>query len=177
MKVIQMERNELLRERKRIEARVTRNLMRTNAIIFTLPKTANGMILSFSPFNINSSTNSFVKSESRWKYSHISNRLHTFKDERNKLEEEIRKYINFKEKDYIHTILSKFIYYEFSVRYCIQNKLPIISKHNHNKMKKLINKWKELSKNMHYKPTKQEKRKLKKLVRAERNDVIKRIKR
>lgn len=177
MKVIQMERSELLRERKRIEARVTRNLMRTNAIIFTLPKTANGMILSFSPFNINSSTNSFVKSESRWKYSHISNRLHTFKDERNKLEEEIRKYINFKEKDYIHTILSKFIYYEFSVRYCIKNKLPIISKHNHNKMKKLINKWKELSKNMHYKPTKQEKRKLKKLVRAERNDVIKRIKR
>lgn len=177
MKVIQMERNELLRERKRIEARVTRNLMRTNAIIFTLPKTANGMILSFSPFNINSSTNSFVKSESRWKYSHISNRLHTFKDKRNKLEEEIRKYINFKEKDYIHTILSKFIYYEFSVRYCIKNKLPIISKHNHNKMKKLINKWKELSKNMHYKPTKQEKRKLKKLVRAERNDVIKRIKR
>ena len=177
MKVIQMERNELLRERKRIEARVTRNLMRTNAIIFTLPKTANGMILSFSPFNINSSTNSFVKSESRWKYSHISNRLHTFKDERNRLEEEIRTYINFKEKDYIHTILSKFIYYDFSVRYCIKNKLPIISKHNHNKMKKLINKWKELSKNMHYKPTKQEKRKLKKLVRAERKDVINRIKR
>ena len=90
MKIIEMEREDLLRERKRIEARVTRNLLRTNATIFTLPKTNYGMILSFSPFNINSCTNSFVKSESRWKYSHISNRLHTYEDKRNILEKEMR---------------------------------------------------------------------------------------
>jgi hypothetical protein len=176
MKIIEMEREDLLRERKRIEARVTRNLLRTNATIFTLPKTNYGMILSFSPFNINSCTNSFVKSESRWKYSHISNRLHTYEDERNILEKEMRMFINFKEKDYLHTILSKFIYYDFSVRYCIKNKLPIISKQNHNKLKKLINKWKEVSKDMHYKPTKQEKRKLKKLASADRTDVVNRLK-
>ena len=79
-------------------------------------------------------------------------------------------------KDYIHTILSKFIYYDFSVRYCIKNKLPIISKQNHNRLKKLINKWKEVSKDMHYKPTKQEKRKLKKLASADRTDVVNRLK-
>ena len=46
MKIIEMDRETLLRERKRIEARVTRNLLRTNATIFTLPKTNYGMIHS-----------------------------------------------------------------------------------------------------------------------------------
>lgn len=178
MKVIELDRETLLRERKRIEARITRNLMRVNATIFTLPKTNKGTILSFSPFNVNSCTNSFIKSESRWKYSHISNRLHMFeKDERSLIESEIRKYINYKGEKYIHILLNKLMYYDYCQRYCNKHKLPMISKVNHNKVKKLIAKWKEISKDMHYKPTKQEKRKLKKLVAADRTVVVNRLKR
>lgn len=177
MKIVELDQKELLRQRKRIEARITRNLIRVGALIFTLPKTNSGTILSFSPYNVNSCTNSFVKSESRWKYSHISNRLHKYeKDERYMIEKEIKKYINFKDEKYVHILLNKLMYYDFTQRYCNKNKLPMLSRNDHNIVKKLINKWKAVSKDMHYKPTKQEKRKLKKLVAADRTKVINSLK-
>lgn len=170
MKISELDRDDLVYQRKRIEARITRTVIKAKATIFTLPIGNDGRVLSFSPYTVNTMTDILIKSQIRWKYSHISNRLHIYEDERYKLEVEMRKIINFREDTFIHLVLNRLVTYEGVYEYCTQSKLPMISKQDFNKLLKLIKKWKEASKDLHYKPSKQEKRKLKKLV-VNSNDI------
>ena len=164
MKILELDRDGLIKQRKRIEARITRVIIKNRASIFTLPTGNDGRVLSFSPYTVNTMTDILIKSQIRWKYSHISNRLHKYEDERYEIEVEIRKIINLKETTFIHLVLNKLVTYRGVFEYCSENKLPMISKQEFNKLLKLIKRWKEVSKDLHYKPSKQEKRKLKKLV-------------
>lgn len=65
---------------------------------------------------------------------------------------------------YIHLTYNEWLkgYGKFKV-FCNDNCLPVLSKIDYNKLVKLINQWKIESGKLHYKMSKNEKRKLKKL--------------
>ena len=164
-KICEMNYSELLEERKDVERRITHKLLSNNkAKVYEIKTGRNNRILSLSPYALNNTTSLTCSRYTRWKYAHLSSELHTYKDDRRVIENKIKGIIPFKNK-FVHLVFAEFETYESTKRYCDEYNIPAISKQEYNKMKKLINKWRILSEDLHYKMTKQDKRKLKKLFR------------
>ena len=158
--------NNLLEERKNIEKRTTRKLFRKNVKLYSLQRGHNARILALSPFALDNNSNIDTDYETRYKYNHISGRLHTYIDKRAEIEEKIYQILPYKNVQFIHLLYTEdFATYESTKSYCNENNIAMIKKSDFNKMKKLINRWKIESSNLHYKPSKQEKRKIIKIYK------------
>ena len=158
--------NELLEERKAIEKRTTRKLFRKDVKLYNLQRGHNARILALSPFALDNNSSTGVDFETRYKYNHISGKLHTYNDDRAKIEEQIYNILPYKPVQFVHLLYTEdFATYESTMQYCNDNNIAMIKKSEYNKMKKLISKWKLASSDLHYKLSKQEKRKIKKLYK------------
>ena len=158
--------NTLLDERKSIEKRTTRKLFRRNVKLYNLQRGHNARILALSPFALDNNSSTSTDFETRYKYNHISSRLHTYNDDRAEIEEKIYNILPYKPVQFVHLLFTEdFETYETTMQYCNDNNIAMIKKSEYNRMKRLINKWKLESSNLHYRITKQEKRKIKKLYK------------
>ena len=158
--------NEILEERKEIEKRTTRKLFRKNVKLYSIQRGHNDRILSLSPFALDNNSSTGTDFETRYKYNHISGRLHTYNDVRAEIEEKIYQILPYKPVQFVHLLYTEdFATYESTMQYCNNNNIAMIKKSDYNKMKRLINKWKLESSNLHYKLTKQEKRKIIKIYK------------
>ena len=156
----------LLEERKNIEKRTTRKLFKKDVKLYNLQRGHNARILALSPFALDNNSSTGVSYETRYKYNHISGKLHTYNDDRAKIEEQIYNILPYKPVQFLHLLYTEdFATYESTIQYCNDNNIAIIKKSDFNRMKKLINKWKIESSSLHYKLTKQEKRKIKKIYK------------
>jgi len=158
--------NEILEERKAIEERTTKKLFRKNVKLYNLQRGHNDRILAFSPFSLDNNSSTGVDFETRYKYNHISGKLHTFNDVRAEIEEQIYAILPYKPVQFVHLLFTEnFETYESTMQYCNDNNIAMIKKSEYNRMKKFISKWKLASSDLHYKLSKQEKRKIIKLYK------------
>ena len=158
--------NNLLEERKNIEKRTTRKLFRKNVKLYSLQRGHNARILALSPFALDNNSSTGTDFETRYKYNHISGKLHTFNDVRAEIEEKIYQILPYKPVQFVHLLYTEdFATYKSTMQYCNDNNIAMIKKSDYNKMKKLINKWKLSSSSLHYKLKKQEKRKIIKIFK------------
>ena len=158
--------NTLLEERKKIEERTTKKLFRKNVKLYNLQRGHNARILALSPFALDNNSSTEADFETRYKYNHISGKLHTYNDVRAEIEEKIYEILPYKPVQFVHLLFTEdFATYESIKIYCNNNNIAMIKKSEYNRMKKLINKWKIESSSLHYKLKKQEKRKIKKIYK------------
>ena len=158
--------NEILEERKNIEKRITRKLFKKGVKLYNLQRGHNNRILALSPFALDNNSSTGTDFETRYKYNHISGRLHTYNDDRAEIEKQIYNILPYKPVQFVHLLFTEdFATYESVKNYCNENNIAMIKKSDFNKMKKLINRWKIESSNLHYKPSKQEKRKIIKIYK------------
>ena len=158
--------NELLEERKEIEKRTTRKLFRKDVKLYNLQRGHNARILALSPFALDNNSSTGTDYETRYKYNHISGKLHTYNDVRAEIEEKIYQILPYKPVQFVHLLFTEdFATYESTMQYCNDNNIAMIKKSEYNKMKKLISKWKLASSSLHYKLSKQEKRKIIKIYK------------
>jgi hypothetical protein len=158
--------NNLLEERKNIEKRTTRKLFRKNVKLYSLQRGHNARILALSPYVLDNNSSTVTDFETRYKYNHISGKLHTFNDVRAEIEEKIYQILSYKPVQFVHLLYTEdFATYKSTMQYCNDNNIAMIKKSDYNKMKKLINKWKLSSSSLHYKLKKQEKRKIIKIFK------------
>ena len=156
----------LLEERKNIEKRTTRKLFKKDVKLYNLQRGHNARILALSPFALDNNSNKYTGYETRYKYNHISGKLHTYNDVRAEIEEKIYEILPYKPVQFIHLLFTEnFETYESTMQYCNDNNIAMIKKSEYNRMKKLISKWKLASSDLHYKLSKQEKRKIKKIYK------------
>ena len=156
----------LLEERKAIEERTTKKLFKKNVKLYSLQRGHNARILALSPFALDNNSSTGTDYATRYKYNHISGRLHTYNDVRAEIEEQIYQILPYKPVQFVHLLFTEdFETYESTKNYCNENNIAMIKKSEYNKMKKLISKWKLESSSLHYKLKKQEKRKIKKLYK------------
>ena len=156
----------LLEERKEIEKRTTRKLFRKDVKLYNLKRGHNARILALSPYALDNNSNTGMNYQTRYKYNHISGKLHTYIDKRAEIEEQIYQILPYKSVQFVHLLFTEdFETYESTMQYCNDNNIAMIKKSEYNRMKRLINKWKLESSNLHYRITKQEKRKIKKLYK------------
>lgn len=157
-------------ERMSLEKNIILQLVRekkknTRLKIESLVRNDSGRILSFSPYELYCRTNVKYDMEVRWKYSHLSSAIHKIEDdERNILAKKIKKIIPFNgilEFLGFREILQGYVYCKC---FCAERNLPFLSKQKYAHICRLIRKWQLLSQEIHYRPSKQEKRKLKKLA-------------
>lgn len=167
MYISDMSYDEVLEERKDIERRLIHKVIRNKKVtIYELKEGHNRRYLSYSPYTLRNTTNLDCSRYTGYKYSHLSNELHKYADERYEIEEKIHEIIPFKKIRFIHLLFAEdFETYTSTKNYCNENGIAMISKLQYKEVCKLINKWRSLSSDLHYKMTKQEKRKLKKLFR------------
>lgn len=137
---------------------------RDDITVYTVPRGYNGRILSYSPYSFRESTSSWTNISAHYSYSNLSRKLHSASTERNWLQGEIEKYIP-NSNQYFHLFLEDVETYEKYREYCDRKSLPVMKKVTYFRVQKLMKKWRILSGSEHYKLTKQEKRKLKKLAR------------
>ena len=152
-----------LYKRKGMERRITLDIVSNpKSRIYKVGRGHNGRILSFSPYMARENTNLFYEIEEVYYYSGLSRAVH--KNEyspRNEIERKIREMVYL--DNHPHLVFPEIDSYSKYRQYCNINKIPLISKEKYNTLQKLIIKWKILSAKEHYAPTKQEKRKIKKL--------------
>lgn len=158
--------NKVLEERKNIEKRMLYKIIKhnkNNINIHNLERGYNNKLLGFSPYRLNKDTDKYQDCETGYKYSHLSSVIHKQNGKRKNLESRIYNLVPYKHQ-YIHLIYNEWLkgYDEFKI-FCNDKYLPILNKVDYNKLIKLINKWKIESGKLHYKMSRNEKRKLKKL--------------
>ena len=151
-------------QRKNIEKHIIAKLVsRDDSRIYEIERGYNKRILSYSPRTAYEDTNMDFYHES-YRYSGLSQAIHNEKDsERNKVEKQILKHVPNNFSRFFHLFLKEISEYENYVLYCNYYNIPLLKKEQYNTLSKLIKKWKVLSQNEHYSPTKQEKRKMKKM--------------
>ena len=160
---------QLIKERKTIEERIIHRLCRDkNTEIKNLERGYNGRILSFSPYKADNDTNKGNKFSiyTNYKYSNLSKALHKYSNnERTEIEREINKLIPL-EDHILHIFFTETLNTRINIRrYCDSNRIPMLSNNQINRLWKLIEKWRDLSQNIHYSMTKQEKRKIKRIYK------------
>lgn len=151
--------------RKKIESHNTNKLVsEKDTKIYSLERGYNGRILSFSPYSLDKNTN--LRSVDGYKYSGLSHVIHNEKDNpRNIVEQEILKLIPNEYSSFFHLFIKEISSYGKYVNYCNEYNIPLMKKEKYNHLLKLIKKWRILSQKEHYSPTKQQKRKLKKIYK------------
>ena len=154
-----------LEMRKKIESHNTTKLVSTkDSKIYSLERGYNGRILSFSPYSLDKNTN--LRSVDGYKYSGLSHAIHNEKDNpRNLVEKEILKLIPNDYSSFFHLFIKEISSYSKYVNYCNNYNIPLMKKEKYYHLLKLIKKWRILSQKEHYSPTKQQKRKLKKIYK------------
>ena len=133
--------NNLLEERKKIEERTTKKLFRKNVKLYNLQRGHNARILALSPFVLDNNSNKSVDYETRYKYNHISGKLHTYNDDRAKIEEQIYEILPYKPVQFVHLLFTEDLAtYESTMQYCNDNNIAMIKKSDFNKIKKIYKK-------------------------------------
>lgn len=151
-------------QRKNIEKHIITQLVsRDDTRIYNIERGYNKRILSYSPRTAYEDTNMDFYHENH-RYSGLSQAIHNEKDsERNKVEKQILQLVPNYYSRFFHLFLKEISNYKNYVLYCNEFNIPLLKKEQYNTLSKLIKKWKILSQNEHYSPTKQEKRKMKKM--------------
>lgn len=154
-----------LEMRQKIESHNINKLVSAkDAKIYSLERGYNGRILSFSPYSLNTNTNMY--SENGYKYSGLSRAIHNEKDNpRNIVEQEILSLIPNDFSSFFHLFIKEISSYSKYLNYCNNYNIPLMTKEKYSTLLKLIKKWRILSQKEHYCPTKQQKRKLKKIYK------------
>lgn len=149
--------------RKDMERRITLDIVSNpKSKIYKVGRGHNRRILSFSPYMARENTNHYYEQEDVYYYSSLSRDIHKNEDRpRNEIEEKIREMVYL--DNHPHLVFPEIDSYSKYRQYCNYHKIPLLSKEKYNTLQKLIVKWKILSAEEHYTPTKQEKRKIKKL--------------
>ena len=152
-----------LEKRKDMERRITLDIVSNpKSRVYKVGRGHNGRILSFSPYMARENTNLFYEIEEVWYYSGLSRIVHKDEDSpRTIIEGKIKEMVYL--DNHPHLVFPEIDSYDKYRLYCNYHKIPLLSKENYNTLQKLIVKWKILSAEEHYVPTKQEKRKIKKL--------------
>nr|DAN35389.1 MAG TPA: hypothetical protein [Caudoviricetes sp.] len=165
MEICNLDYDELLEERKSIEKRMVKKLVsKKDTKIYELKRGHKDNILSFTPRSVLDCTNKSVSCYTRYKYGHLSQEIHEYRDERYFLERKIKNILPVYGVKFFHIFIADVLMcYENVRKYCDEQEIPMITKREHKEILKLVIKWREASAKLHYKPTKQEKRKLKKL--------------
>lgn len=168
-----MEEHNTLKERILLEKKITQAVLINKCRVFKLCRGGDGRIMSFSPYLADTYTSLWVSKFARYKYSHLSGKIHKLEDERAEIEREIAQLSPIKKPSDIlfHEYIGMFNEsYELFVKNQINSrKLPAIKKADYNRLQKLARKWREASQDCHYSLTKQEKRYLKKRVAKSHN--------
>lgn len=168
-KLLDMNYEEKLQERKEIERYIISLIVRKNKKdirIYEILRGENDRILSYSPYSANENTGLTISNVLRYRYSQLSTHLHqSFSDKRAKIQDKIEKIYGYRiQEKYVHIFLEEvFRDYDTYKKYCNRNKQKIIKLQKFNQICNLIKKWRKISIDMHYKMTLQEKRKLKKI--------------
>lgn len=151
--------------RKKIESyNINKLVSNKEAKIYLLERGYNGRILSFSPYSLNTNTNLY--SDNAYKYSGLSRAIHNEIDNpRNIVEKEILKLIPNDFSTFFHLFIKEISSYGKYVNYCNNYNIPLMKKEKYYTLLKMIKKWRILSQKAHYCPTKQQKRKLKKIYK------------
>lgn len=152
--------------RNSIEKALTTRIMIKNTKIYQIYRNALGEIVSFSPYAADNQTGLSISNFVRYKYSHLSVNIHSLDDRRSELLKEMDKIIPVTNYRYVHLVFKDLEDRQNLVRHCNKNRIAIPNKEQINKFFDLIREWREESKKCHYRLTKQEKRKLKKLARV-----------
>lgn len=168
-RLLDMDYQEKMEERKNIEKYIISLIIRKSKKdlkIYQLIRGDNNKILSYSPYSANENTALIISNILRYRYSQLSTHLHeSLCDERTTIQQKIEKIYGYEIKEkYVHIFLEEvFRDYDTYKKYCNRNKQKIIKLQKFNQICNLIKKWRQLSSDMHYKMTPDEKRKLKKI--------------
>lgn len=168
-KIAEMTYEELIKERKGLEKFIINLIVKKNKNSVKIHKILRGQdkrMLSFSPFSANEYTSMYIRDILRWRYYQLSKAIHEYYDERAKIENKIEELYGYRIKEkYVHIFFEEvFRDYDTYKKYCNRNKQKIIKLQKFNRICNLIKKWRQVSADMHYKITSQEKRKLKKIL-------------
>lgn len=126
-------------------------------------------IQSYSCYEADNRTSIYIDRNERYNYNHLSKEIHKCYDERAKIEEEISKLIKLDKNVLVHILFKEFKQFQFKenkhllIEYCNRVHCKLPSREDLNKIFKLIRKWQIASENYHYRISKQDKRKLKKI--------------
>lgn len=152
----------ILEQRKKIERQVTQYVLKNNASIYNLQRGYNGRILSFSPGGANYNTS--VGYFNTVVYAGLSQSIHDNNGKRSTIEKKIESILPIR-GGYTFKVFNDWdtMDYDDIRDYCNTYNIPMITKEKFNQVKKLVKKWRLASPKEHYKMSKQEKRKLKKL--------------
>lgn len=126
-------------------------------------------IQSYSCYEADNRTSIYIDRNERYNYNHLSKQIHKHYDERAKIEEEISKLIKLDTSVLIHELFKEFKLFQIKenkhliIEYCNRMRCKLPSQEDLNKIFKLIRKWQIASENYHYRISKQDKRKLKKI--------------
>lgn len=136
--------------------------------VYRLERNSYGKLLSLSPYALYENTSTAIDEWFRHWYNALSRKMHKHVDDRYRLEIEINDIIPitddlvFRFFNFIEPILE---HRDLLTKYCNIVRIPMLSNKEIKKVRNLIYKWREASSDCHYKMTKQEKRKLKKLYK------------
>ena len=162
----------VVNQRKEVEKAIIKKLVNKNSKykIYSLFKNERtNEIQSYSCYEADNKTSLFIHRNERYNYNHLSKQIHTFYDERAKIEEEISKLIKLDKNVLVHILFKEFKQFQFKenkhllIEYCNRVHCKLPSREDLNKILKLIRKWQIASENYHYRISKQDKRKLKKI--------------
>lgn len=161
---------DIVNERKTIEETLLKNMMKHKCYHKLKREPIYGRILSYSPYMAYEYTSLDVTNEVRGKYANLSRHIHNSKLlKRNNIEKEIRDILFLDEDVLLFEVINDILIsynngygYKFIINYYNREKKPSINKIKYNRLIKLCKKFKEESIKLHYSPTKQEKRYLKK---------------
>lgn len=175
-KITEMSYGELIKERKEIEKFIINLIVKNakaNVKIHKIFRGQDKRMLSFSPFSVNKFTSIYIKDILRWRYHQLSEEIHQHYDERGKIQNKIEEILGYKIKDiYVHLFFEDvFKDYDTYRQYCNKNNKKIVKLHKFNQICNLIKKWRQVSADMHYKMTPQEKRKIKKILNETEKNI------
>lgn len=154
-----MDVKDVLEQRIKLERQATQYALRKNAKVYNIQRGFNNRICSMSPGILYYNTNLEMYAGA---YSGLSQTIHESNTKRAMIEKRINKIIPIL-GDYTFKVFERFGTYRSLKEYCDKYGIGYIKKEKYLELKNLIKKWKILSADVHYKMTKQEKRKLKKL--------------
>lgn len=152
-------------KRTRLEKRIVKKVVSSKTIeVFDLGRGYNGRILSFSPYSLRENTNASMSIETHYAYGNLSRRIHSGNGERSRVERKIEEILPTLGGLPHEIFVRYYMHYDTLREYCNAYDFPMLTREKFNQLKKLVKKWRILSAQEHYSPTKQEKRKLKKLL-------------
>ena len=162
----------IINQRKDVEKAIIKKLVKRNSkykIYSLFRNERTNEIQSFSCYEADNRTSIYIDRNERYNYNHLSRQIHKHYDERTRIEEHISKLIKLDRSLLIHELFKEFKLFQIKenkhliVEYCNKMRCKVPSREDLNKIFKLIRKWQIASENYHYRISKQDKRKLKKI--------------